>query len=175
MGKAAVLATVMALAGSGCTPDTNFPVDTSSSVDTSETGVTDTGDTATTLPQCSDGIDNDEDGLTDAIDPECFNEDGVPDGTINQEASQCGDGVDNNSNGYTDQADPGCWRDALDPDSYEPTDIDESTVGFQAPSYPEGWVDTGDTGTTDDTALLLNNTRKAVDQTWAKIVDLRVS
>jgi hypothetical protein len=40
-----------------------------------------------TTKQCYDGIDNDSDGFTDATDPACWNDKGVPDGNLDDEAS----------------------------------------------------------------------------------------
>lgn len=71
--------------------------------------------------ECSDGIDNDQDGLADADDPQCLTgsgDDGNGDGTYdpngNSEsgdrgATQCSDGIDNNGDGNADWPDdPGC-------------------------------------------------------------------
>jgi hypothetical protein len=55
--------------------------------------------------QCSDGVDNDGDGLTDIEDPGCStpDDDDESDGT-----SQCQDGIDNDGDGATDIADFSC-------------------------------------------------------------------
>jgi hypothetical protein len=53
-------------------------------------------------PQCSDGINNDEDGLIDMADPGCP----FPEATT--ESPQCDDGIDNDGNGSTDFADSKC-------------------------------------------------------------------
>ncbi|RME78393.1 hypothetical protein D6774_01360, partial [Candidatus Woesearchaeota archaeon] len=54
--------------------------------------------------QCSDGIDNDNDGLVDLSDPDC---DGGNDDSEHTLA-QCNDGVDNDGDGLVDLADPDC-------------------------------------------------------------------
>lgn len=73
-------------------------------------------------PECSDGIDNDGDGLSDAADPGCGTGSGDDDGTGGynpndnsesgsgqQTGAQCSDGVDNNGDGNVDYPDdPGC-------------------------------------------------------------------
>ncbi|MCP4657973.1 MAG: hypothetical protein GY856_21400 [bacterium] len=63
------------------------------------------GCTPTENPEvsCSDGVDNDCDGLTDGADPDCVT--CTP--TENPEVS-CSDGVDNDCDGLTDGADPDC-------------------------------------------------------------------
>ena len=69
------------------------------------------------VPQCTDGIDNDSDGLTDGADPACQ--------AGNTKESQdpphaCEDGLDNDSDGFTDfPADPNC-TDAKDQDEFGP-------------------------------------------------------
>lgn len=78
-------------------------------------------------PQCSDGIDNDGDGLIDEDDPGCisdsdnneFNESSEP---------QCSDGIDNDGDGLVDAADPGCHTDgnAGNSASFNATDDDET-------------------------------------------------
>jgi len=93
----------------------DFPADTgcTSATDTDETN------TPSATSQCSDGLDNDSDSLTDAVDPAChtdFNagnaDSYVP--SLNNEAasapttSQCSDGVDNDGDGLIDLTDPGC-------------------------------------------------------------------
>jgi uncharacterized repeat protein (TIGR01451 family) len=51
---------------------------------------------------CFDGIDNDQDGLTDSDDPDCA----PPEGPFGSPA--CSDGIDNDNDGLTDSDDPGC-------------------------------------------------------------------
>jgi uncharacterized repeat protein (TIGR02543 family) len=71
------------------------------------------------LPQCSDGLDNDGDTLTDyPADPGCQNE------TTNDESPACSDGVDNDGDGGTDfdgvPPDPECnqaWQRRENPDA----------------------------------------------------------
>jgi spore coat protein A len=57
-------------------------------------------------PTCSDGDDNDCDGLTDGNDPDC----GVCVPTTDNEkgGKKCRDGIDNDCDGLIDGADPGC-------------------------------------------------------------------
>jgi len=58
--------------------------------------------------QCSDGVDNDGDGLVDLQDPGCVN--GEDNDEYNKPAptTQCSDGVDNDGDGLVDLNDPGC-------------------------------------------------------------------
>ncbi len=63
----------------------------------------------TLKPACSDGIDNDGDGLIDSADCGCLSETGVYQPDKNSEANpQCSDNLDNDADTYTDAADPGC-------------------------------------------------------------------
>lgn len=87
-------------------------------------------------PPCSDGLDNDGDGLTDIQDPACHsdltaNPPGYNPGTYTPNGStenlpQCFDGQDNDGNGYTDWnpdpnlSDPGC-SDKFDDNESVPT------------------------------------------------------
>ncbi len=60
---------------------------------------------------CSDGIDNDGDGLTDGADPDCrnvFGECGPSPATENYTLLSCADAKDNDLNGQTDCADNAC-------------------------------------------------------------------
>ena len=65
-------------------------------------------------PACSDGVDNDGDGLIDLADPGCsspqdddeFN--AGPDDGDDNDAPQCSDGIDNDGDGLIDMADLGC-------------------------------------------------------------------
>ncbi len=91
-----------------------------------------TGTGAGGKPQCSDGVDNDGDGLIDANDPGCLS---GPGGTYNpaddDEADaaaaakpQCSDGVDNDGDGKIDAQDPGCLSGPGG--TYNPNDNDET-------------------------------------------------
>lgn len=77
------------------------------------------------VPACSDGLDNDDDGLVDWNDPGCLNrqdndEQNAPDcppdenGEIPDECTpaelpvECADGIDNDGDGLADLLDPGC-------------------------------------------------------------------
>jgi len=63
-------------------------------------------------PQCSDGIDNDGDGLTDfPDDPGCTDANDNDETNVPPEVAECNDGIDNDGDGLTDfPADPGCSR-----------------------------------------------------------------
>jgi hypothetical protein len=65
---------------------------------------------------CSDGLDNDGDGLVDAADPQCLTPDSAegPGGVGRIAAVQCNDGLDNDGDGLTDGQDPGCLGTADD-------------------------------------------------------------
>ena len=69
---------------------------------------------------CSDGEDNDDDGLIDADDPDCYDSDGNYDPNDVLEQASCNDGEDNDGDGWTDfPADPGCASiDASDEGGY---------------------------------------------------------
>lgn len=91
------------------------------------------------LPECSDGVDNDdaEDTLADEDDPGCHT-DGDPDNPDSydpddddeSDVTECNDGVDNDDpeDDLADIDDPGCHTDGNpnNPDSYDPTDDDET-------------------------------------------------
>jgi LPXTG-motif cell wall-anchored protein len=122
-------------------------------------------------PQCSDGIDNDGDGLVDAADPGCHS-----DGNANNAASydagddneangngtegassgaQCSDGIDNDGDGLVDAADPGCHSDgnANNAASYVPSDDSEANGGGVAGASASGRLPM--TGTDLVTAALI--------------------
>lgn len=77
---------------------------------------------------CSDGIDNNGDGLIDSADPTCFYPWSV-EGTISSDDIQvgwfgpgeCSDGIDNDGDGLFDALDPGCVssNDASEADGYQ--------------------------------------------------------
>lgn len=78
---------------------------------------------AANLPECSDGADNDGDGVIDAQDPGCITPDGVFDPNDDDERNECIDGVDNDGDGRIDFGDdPGCSS---------PQDDDERDGGGQ--------------------------------------------
>ena len=107
----------------------------------------------TSAPQCSDGVDNDGDGVIDAQDPGCHS-DGNPNNPAsynpadNSEADvrtvgsgragagnpECSDNRDNDGDGRIDAQDPGCHTDgnANNPASYNPDDDDERDDGGTA-------------------------------------------
>jgi hypothetical protein len=60
--------------------------------------------------QCSDGVDNDGDSLTDALDPGCSNplDNDETDGGPIIPLPACSDGIDNDGDGLIDMSDPGC-------------------------------------------------------------------
>jgi hypothetical protein len=57
------------------------------------------------VPLCHDGLDNDQDGLTDCVDPDCAEV--CVEGTADDLAT-CRDGVDNDMDGQSDCADDQC-------------------------------------------------------------------
>ncbi len=81
----------------------------------------------TAPPQCSDGIDNDGNGLTDfPNDPGCTS---ASDPTESNTLPQCSDWVDNDGDGKIDIADPQCHTDgnAGNSSSYNPNGPSEAT------------------------------------------------
>ena len=121
---------------------------------------------------CQDGDDNDEDGLVDEEDPDCWNDNQYDPNDINEEPS-CNDGEDNDSDGWIDYpADPGCATinssdeggfsyasdcndgidddgdhriDALDPgctSAFDSEDNDTCTDGID--NNDDGWIDFDD-------------------------------
>ena len=106
------------------------------------------------VPLCSDGVDNDLDGLTDGDDPGCVDSDGdiVSDpmetllgsdpfdaGSFPEDSRLdiavapldippfCGDGIDNDLDGLTDGDDPGCTPVDTDGDGFD--DVNEKAFG----------------------------------------------
>jgi hypothetical protein len=83
-------------------------------------------------PVCSDGQDNDDDGLKDDKDPACHtdhnvNNPGSYDGNIDSEVyqgAQCSDGISNDNDGLVDSLDPGCK--SGEDNSWNPNDNDET-------------------------------------------------
>ncbi len=82
-------------------------------------GTTDVSVTFVAIPQCSDGIDNDTDGKTDAADPGCHTDNNAAnaasyDPNDNDETDAfvpiCSDGIDNNGDGTCDYGAPGTTK-----------------------------------------------------------------
>ena len=72
--------------------------------------------TVTCLPQCNDGIDNDNDGAIDY--PADFGCSDANDDDESNPLAECQDGIDNDSNGFTDYPnDPGCASEQDDDES----------------------------------------------------------
>ncbi len=66
-----------------------------------------TGNTEVTAAACRDGVDNDDDGLTDCDDPDCQGFTFCADGQ-EMTADQCSNDDDDDGDGLVDCADPGC-------------------------------------------------------------------
>lgn len=84
------------------------------------------------MTQCSDGIDNDVDGLIDMNDPGCSNP--LDDDEIDGISYQCSDGIDNDGDLLIDMNDPGCTA---------PTDNNE-TDSAALPQCSDGLDNDGD-------------------------------
>ncbi|GEM_PF-6265581 len=112
------------------------------------------GERVALVPACSDGLDNDGDGLVDAADPGCmdpFDNDEVEplwcsspenaglDGcVVREELGECADGLDNDGDGLADLEDPGCmdrW------DYHEGSDAGQCADGID--NDGDGKVDVG--------------------------------
>jgi len=98
---------------------------------------TTTGTGGGNATQCADGIDNDNDSLTD------LNDAGCADAADNDESDdpatpvQCEDGIDNDSDGLIDMNDPGCSIPADNDESDEP--VPSAHDAARANSYDDGW------------------------------------
>src|SRR3989344_1093943 len=96
------------------------------------------GDAPVILPQCSDGLDNDNDGKLDLDDPGCdsADDDDERDQTLGCPAAgpgicaQCNDGVDNDGDGFTDSPN--------DQDCSSLSDDNESETGANCPADGPG-------------------------------------
>ena len=93
--------------------------------------------TATWGPECSDGIDNDNDGFTDFAadgsgDPDCDSADDTSEGDTPPPTGECNDGLDNDGDGATDIFDRDCNK----------PDDDES--GSDEPECSDGIDNDGD-------------------------------
>ena len=135
--KSLVLALCLSLAA--CASEEINDTNNSTTASTSDPATDPATDPTTdpTTAQCTDGIDNDSDGLTDLNDSGCSNaadndesDDPIP-------PTQCADGIDNDSDSLTDLDDPGCAN-AADNDE---TDIPVSSAhdATRANSYDDAW------------------------------------
>ena len=113
-------------------------------------------------PACSDGIDNDGDGLVDSLDPNCHTDgnpsnDGSYDPSDDNEFPACSDGIDNDGDGLVDTNDPGCHTDDILTNPYNPNDDNESNVvaacSDGSDNDGDGLVDTNDPGCHTDDVL----------------------
>lgn len=117
-------------------------------------------------PQCSDGIDNDGDGLIDAADPGCHTDgdpnnpasfdpndndetdqqrDTAPDTDRGEDRPECSDERDNDGDGVIDADDPGCHTDgnANNPASYDPDDDSEANAAAGGGAGPSADLSAG--------------------------------
>ncbi|MBN1947340.1 MAG: hypothetical protein JW797_16845 [Bradymonadales bacterium] len=98
--------------------------------------------------ECSNGLDDDGDGLADQLDPQCFGPEGFEStDSPRVMATACTDGLDNDGDGLTDHQDPGCLN-PLDQDEgggvLPPEMLDDlADDWFADPGHPwnsNGWV-----------------------------------
>jgi hypothetical protein len=90
--------------------------------------------------QCSDGIDNDGDGLIDyPNDPGCSSNTDNDEYNEPQVTTQCSDGIDNDGDGLTDYPnDPGCSSDNDDDEYNEPMQSDYTILKTAIPPVING-------------------------------------
>jgi len=104
--------------------------------------------------RCSDSIDNDTNGFTDAADSTCHT-DGNPTNASSYDPTKdgehgggntCADSKDNNGNGLIDGADPICHTDGNpgNPTSYDPTRPENSRCSDTVDNDNNGFADTKD-------------------------------
>ena len=99
--------------------------------------VTDELPTKGDKPECSDALDNDADGLIDALDPVChvdgdLNKEYLPEYTSESVVSkECNDTIDNDTDGLIDALDPVCHVDGDLEKEYTPNYDSESQVSFE--------------------------------------------
>ncbi len=111
------------------------------------------------IPQCSDGIDNNNDGPFDIQDPGChsdlnpnnglsYNPQKVLEMITAPSIPQCSDGLDNDGNGLRDAQDPTCFIVPADPKSYNPMLSPEGKGFSNGVPVPVPATTTGTTTTT---------------------------
>lgn len=85
------------------------------------------------IEECQDTADNDEDGRIDANDPGCWT-DPTDSSTYNpfdnneSDEPQCADNFDNDADNKIDALDPGCWTNPNFSNTYNPLDDDEFNI-----------------------------------------------
>lgn len=100
---------------------------------------------AAELDRCSDGVDNDEDGLDDCFDPDCARAYVCTAIGAENKADFCADGLDNDSNGYTDCGDFGCVATtACRTDVQEPEETSGDQCSDGLDNDWNGHIDCGD-------------------------------
>ena len=135
-----------------------------------------------TVQECTDGVDNDEDGFIDCDDQDCSIYDECSSETVREEGTvegDCADGIDNDNDGFIDCEDMGC----LDADVSNDTGIGEpSTEPTSEPSEtdPNLTDDDGDgysenDGDCDDTnASIYPNANDRPSMELIKIVTIQM-
>lgn len=125
------------------------------------------------LPACSDGWDNDRDGLVDLRDPDCRsaldNSERPKDPqctspAIRSEKEQCSNALDDDSDGLIDSQDPGCWAIPGLPSSYTPTLNNERAATSECQDGSDNDAD----GATDYPADFSCVTPQDLDETNSK-------
>jgi hypothetical protein len=109
------------------------------------------------VAQCADGNDNDNDGKVDMADPGCS--DASDTDETDTVTSQCSDGIDNDGDGFIDMADPNCTNSGDDNESAVPQcsdSIDNDNDGFVDMTDPGCANANDDTEDTDNPVCTVN-------------------
>ena len=98
------------------------------------------------LDACADGLDNDEDGLADAADPDCADARDDDEASPAEAAATgaCGNGADDDGDGLVDAADPGCV------DATDDSESEDAPVEGEGGDALAAWTLTCDNGLDDD-------------------------
>ena len=97
------------------------------------------------LDRCSDGQDNDEDGLADCSDPDCIKAYVCSAVGPEDNAAWCDDGFDNDGNGYTDCGDFSCMQTAAcRTEVQEPDEVSDAQCSDGVDNDWNGYFDCGD-------------------------------
>ncbi|HAE36449.1 MAG: hypothetical protein UR85_C0002G0071 [Candidatus Nomurabacteria bacterium GW2011_GWF2_35_66] len=116
-------------------------------------------DNNSAIRQCSDGIDNDDDGKSDKDDPNChldgdLNKEYVPSHfsettSPNSLIAQCNDDIDNDGDGKTDEGDTSCHLDGNLAKAYIPTHFSETTFPLSTNAQCSDGIDNDGDKVTD--------------------------